>query len=108
LIDGLDECEQHSAQLEVLRFKFMISSRPESHIREKFEDPSFYGLFFHLNMEQSFDYVRRDELPCIHREHPNSMGDIPTPWPPIDVLETLVEKSSGHFIHPATVIKFVD
>jgi hypothetical protein len=62
-------------------------------------------------MERSFDDVRkylRDEFSRIHREHRNTMQDTPTPWPPNDILEALVEKSSGHFIYPATVIKFVD
>ncbi|KAJ7841119.1 hypothetical protein B0H13DRAFT_1649320 [Mycena leptocephala] len=36
------------------------------------------------------------------------MGNIPTPWPSPEILETLVRNSSGYFIYASTVIKFID
>jgi hypothetical protein len=36
------------------------------------------------------------------------MATVPTPWPSPDVIERLVEKSSGYFIYASTVIKFID
>jgi hypothetical protein len=36
------------------------------------------------------------------------MGKIPTPWPSPEILETLVQNSSGYFIYASTVIKFID
>ncbi|KAJ7639568.1 hypothetical protein FB45DRAFT_906024 [Roridomyces roridus] len=33
---------------------------------------------------------------------------VPLPWPSADVVDALVEKSSGYFIYASTVIKFVD
>jgi hypothetical protein len=50
----------------------------------------------------------RHEFSRIHREHPNTLQKIPTPWPSPEILEILVEKSSGYFIYASTVIKFVD
>ncbi|KAJ7437052.1 hypothetical protein FB451DRAFT_181483 [Mycena latifolia] len=123
LIDGLDECEAQSAQQEILSLigstanahprplRILISSRPESHIREKFEESSFDGLYDSVNIEQAFDDVRiylRDEFSRIHRQHHETMEHIPTPWPSTDILEKLVENSSGYFIYAATVIKFID
>ncbi|KAJ6456912.1 hypothetical protein C8R45DRAFT_568786 [Mycena sanguinolenta] len=122
IIDGLDECNGHDVQAEILRairnlashyttpFRFFVASRPEPHIREVFES-TFYSSHYHsVNVEQSFDDVRtylRDEFARIHREH-STMAKIPLPWPSSDVLKNLVEKSSGHFIYPSTIIKFID
>ncbi|KAJ6479126.1 hypothetical protein C8R45DRAFT_933905 [Mycena sanguinolenta] len=36
------------------------------------------------------------------------MANIPSPWPTPDILEKLVQNSSGHFIYAATIIKFID
>jgi hypothetical protein len=123
LIDGLDECESDSAQVEILRllrdtardhprpFKVLIASRREPHIREMFEEPSFSRLYDPVNIKQSFEDVERylcDEFSRIHREHQGTMSSIPAPWPSPDVLAKLVEKSSGYFIYASTVIKFID
>ncbi|KAJ7699796.1 hypothetical protein B0H14DRAFT_2417482, partial [Mycena olivaceomarginata] len=123
LIDGLDECEGENVQQEVLRFvsdavrenirmfRILIASRPEPHIREIFERSSVKPLYRGLNITQSLNDVKktfRDEFWRIHREHRVTMEAIPTPWPSWNVLNGLVEKSSGYFIYASTVIKFVD
>ncbi|KAJ7460259.1 hypothetical protein FB451DRAFT_1000913, partial [Mycena latifolia] len=123
LIDGLDECENPNIQLEILsligsaanhrsvRFRILVASRPEGHIREKFEESSFHGLGDSVNIEQSFEDVRtylRDGFSRIHHEHRDTMCEIPTPWPSPDILESLVTKSSGYFVYVSTVIKFID
>ncbi|KAF7352258.1 NACHT domain-containing protein [Mycena venus] len=123
LIDGLDECETQDLQVEILRlvgsavqhhpktFQFLIASRPEAHIRETFNDPSFNGILDSVNVEKSFEDIRRyfaDEFTRIHREHRDTMGSIPTPWPSPKVVDSLVWKSSGYFIYASTVIRFID
>ncbi|KAJ7660598.1 hypothetical protein B0H17DRAFT_954075, partial [Mycena rosella] len=123
LIDGLDECEGLNVQQEILRLiafiahnrslrlKFLIASRPEAHIREEFEEDSFQELYDSVNVEQSFDDIRkylRDEFTRIHREHQHTMGNIPTPWPSTETLNHLVRKSSGYFIYASTIIRFID
>ncbi|KAJ7889153.1 hypothetical protein B0H14DRAFT_1176452 [Mycena olivaceomarginata] len=123
LIDGLDECEGHHIQREILRLiastvkdlglrlRILIASRPEPHIRQTFEEKSFWGLVDFVNIEQSFEDVRtylRAEFSRIRHEHRTTMGSIPTPWPSPRILETLVENSSGYFIYASTVIKFID
>ncbi|KAJ7289587.1 hypothetical protein C8J57DRAFT_1278071 [Mycena rebaudengoi] len=123
LIDGLDECEGQDVQQEILRairntsstdslpLRFIIASRPESHIREVFDSSLYQGACRRFNVEQSFDDVRKylcDEFARIYREHRETMAAIPQPWPLPDVLNKLVEKSSGYFIYASTIIKFID
>ncbi|KAJ7196329.1 hypothetical protein B0H12DRAFT_965411, partial [Mycena haematopus] len=122
LIDGLDECEGHGIQEEILRairnssyeqpipLRFIVASRPEPHIREVFDSPLYIGNYRSFNVEQSFADVHKylgDEFSRIHREH-HTMGAIPSPWPSHDVLWELVRKSSGYFVYASTIIKFVD
>ncbi|KAJ7894592.1 hypothetical protein B0H14DRAFT_736986 [Mycena olivaceomarginata] len=122
LVDGLDECDNKLAQKEVLRLiqdvasepntalRFLVASRPESHIREAL-GPNLRPTIRSFNIRQSFDDVRtyfQDNFERIHHDHEKTMRSIPTPWPPEKVMKALVEKSSGYFIYAATVIKFVD
>ncbi|KAF7372937.1 putative nwd2 protein [Mycena sanguinolenta] len=120
LIDGLDECDEHGVQGEVLRaiqhpssnhpifLRFIIASRPEPHIRQVFQSSSSHCHSF--NVEQSFEDVRkylRDEFSRVHRNH-LTMQNISSPWPGCDVLEELVWRSSGYFIYASTIIKFIE
>ncbi|KAF7354128.1 putative nwd2 protein [Mycena venus] len=121
LIDGLDECEGHNIQQEILHLirsttkdngclRILLASRPEPHIRDMFEDEFFQGLFESTNIQQSFIDVRTylcAEFLRIHRKH-HTMRSIAAPWPSPHILEMLVKKSSGYFIYASTVIKFVD
>ncbi|KAJ6484217.1 hypothetical protein C8R45DRAFT_1075423 [Mycena sanguinolenta] len=122
LVDGLDECEQHGVQQEILRaiqiassqspifLRFIVASRPEPHIREVFESPVYSEILRSVNVEQSFDDVEKylcDEFGRIHCEH-SSMAHIPLPWPSPDIVRKLVQKSSGYFIYASTIIKFID
>ncbi|KAJ6460176.1 hypothetical protein C8R45DRAFT_842845, partial [Mycena sanguinolenta] len=121
IIDGLGECHGQNIQLEILRIlrdstsehliplRFVVASRPESHIRELLDSPHYFDIC-RLNVEKSFDDVRqylRDEFSRIHHEH-WTMASVPSPWPSPGLLEDLVWKSSGHFIYPSTIIKFID
>jgi hypothetical protein len=36
------------------------------------------------------------------------MMAVPTPWPSPDVVDSLVDKSSGYFVYASTVIRFID
>ncbi|KAJ7690381.1 hypothetical protein B0H17DRAFT_905185, partial [Mycena rosella] len=123
LIDGLDECEGVNIQQEILRLaastahdhslrlRFLIASRPEVHIREKFEEPFFHGVYDSVNIRQSFEDIHtylHDEFARIHQEHWHPMRNIPAPWPSAEILNDLVEKSSGYFIYASTIIRFID
>jgi hypothetical protein len=89
---------------------FFISSRPEVHIRETFDEPLLGGVYRGLDVQQSFTDVRkylRHEFSRIHREH-GTMVRVPRPWPSSEVVEDLVEKSSGYFIYAATITRYID
>ncbi|KAF7335044.1 NACHT domain-containing protein [Mycena venus] len=123
VIDGLDECDGTDIQQEILRslgnairdkqlsLRFLIASRPELHIRDIFVGPCLNCCHCPLNIEQSFNDVRKylvDEFTRIHGDHHETMAAVPRPWPPAEVIHELVEKSSGYFIYASTVIKFID
>ncbi|KAJ6555399.1 hypothetical protein DFH09DRAFT_923807 [Mycena vulgaris] len=118
IIDGLDECEGRQMQQDILRIlcnsfpqyrtcvRIFISSRPEAHIGDL-----TWGAYCAVNVEQSFTDVQKylaDEFARIHHDHPRTMANIPRPWPSEEIVETLVTKSSGHFIYASTIIKFID
>ncbi|KAJ7033858.1 hypothetical protein C8F04DRAFT_957211, partial [Mycena alexandri] len=122
VIDGLDECAGNDVQQEILwvignavsreslPILFLIASRPESHISETLAGPPLDTTHWPLNIEESFDDVRiylQAELDRIHREH-RTMAAVPYPWPSVQIVNHLVEKSSGYFIYAATIIKFID
>jgi hypothetical protein len=93
-----------------LPFRFLIASRPESHIREIFTD-ALNNIHCPLNVEQSFEDVRRyllNEFARIHREHHATMARVPYPWPTPEIVDNLVHNSSGYFIYMSTIIKFMD
>ncbi|KAJ7878471.1 hypothetical protein B0H13DRAFT_1631176, partial [Mycena leptocephala] len=90
---------------------FFIASRPECHIRETFACLGLDGLHRPLNVNQSFQDVRKyllDQFARIHAENRITMTTVPAPWPSSDIVEALVDKSSGHFVFVSTVIKFID
>ncbi|KAJ7118218.1 hypothetical protein C8R44DRAFT_854231 [Mycena epipterygia] len=122
IIDGLDECDGQDVQQEILRsicyaihemklsVQFLITSRPEPHISEMFHTPPLDKYHRPVNVEQSFEDVRKylsDEFTRIHRDH-ETMARVSKPWPAVADMEHLVRKSSGYFIYASTVIKYID
>ncbi|KAJ7248350.1 hypothetical protein C8J57DRAFT_1724212 [Mycena rebaudengoi] len=124
IIDGLDECNDPGVQQEVLRsignsirkqdlfpLQFVIANRLEPHIHEIFQGSLFHKIHHSFNVDNSFEDVRtylEDEFARIHREHHETMAGVSSPWPSQEVIEYLLDKSSGYFIYASTVIKFVD
>ncbi|KAJ7790984.1 hypothetical protein B0H14DRAFT_2203462, partial [Mycena olivaceomarginata] len=81
--------------------RFFVASRSEPHIRETFMGV-LTGSHQPLNILQSFDDIRKylvDEFARIHREHHKTMARVPSPWPSTEIIENLVDKSSGYFIY---------
>ncbi|KAJ7731711.1 hypothetical protein B0H14DRAFT_2409395 [Mycena olivaceomarginata] len=122
LIDGLDECNGHNIQQQILHLigsaakkhhlavRILVASRPEPYIRETFGEEALRGVADSTDIEQSFEDIRtyfRDEFSRIHRNH-SAIKNISTPWPGPYTLGKLVQNSSGYFVYAATVIKFVD
>ncbi|KAJ7476516.1 hypothetical protein FB451DRAFT_245081 [Mycena latifolia] len=119
-IDGLDECEGQDVQEEILRvldesfredhppIRIFIASRPEPHIREALQACGRWTS--HVDVKQSFTDVRnylQTEFARISSEH-ETMNAVSGSWPTSEALRQLVSNSSGFFIYPTMIIKFVD
>ena len=124
IIDGLDECHDKAAQQSILRLlyesitvhklplRFLIGSRPESHIRASFDQESLYTITHRVILDETFNPGRdirvllQDGFAKISAEK-SIPSHVKQPWPGEGVIDLLVQRSSGQFIYPATVLKFV-
>ena len=131
IIDGLDECEGEDMQSNVLRLLgsvfqrpsvgrcdricFIVTSRPEPWIHDEFTIEPLSSITRQIFLGQTPE--ANDDIRTFFRlgfteihdspKHRNTMSNVPKPWPSYRVLDDLVDKASGHFIYPATVLKFV-
>ena len=121
IIDGVDECADERMQQCFLSLlgcavdngglplRFLISSRPERHIRETFDHSISVSVTSRIALNDdvdSDDDIRRylvQEFSRISTER----GIASHTWPPEGALDRLVQTSSGQFIYAATVVKFV-
>ncbi|KAF7342401.1 hypothetical protein MVEN_01829100 [Mycena venus] len=125
ILDGLDECDDYNVQQGILRLfidairvhqlplRILVSSRPEPHIREVIrtnETLKVCRLLEVLADQTAYDDIRiyfRDGFSKIRSEFSDRGIMFAETWPPHEILEHLVKKSSGIFIYAATVIRFV-
>jgi hypothetical protein len=122
IIDGLDECRDTVTQHSILRplcetitarklpLRFLIGSRPESHIRATFDQRALCSITHRVALDETFNPGRDVQvflldgfadvlsMPC----------HVQQPWPAKGIIDLLVQRSSGQFICAATVLKFVD
>jgi hypothetical protein len=128
IIDGLDKCQGNNDQSIILSdvldpvdkhrlpLRFLIMSRPESHIQETFAEPVMSSLTKVLSIYGSFgahfDVVKylRDEFRRIHnsKRHKDIIQFVSTSWPSDKVIQQIAKKSGGYFIYAATIIKYID
>ena len=124
IIDGLDECNDTATQQLILRLlcetiavhklplRFLIGSRPESHIRESFDQESLFTVTRRVVLDETFDPGRdiqvflQDGFANICAKN-SILSHVEQPWPGEGVIDLLVQRSSGQFIYAATVLKFV-
>ena len=124
IIDGLDECHDKATQQTILRLlcetitvhklplRFLIGSRPESHIRDSFDQESLYTITRRVVLDETFDPGRdvrvflRDGFAEICAKN-SILSHVEQPWPKEGIIDLLVQRSSGQFIYAATVLKFV-
>ena len=124
IIDGLDECHDTAIQQLILRLlfeiitvhklplRFLIGSRPESHIRDSFDQESLYPVTRRVILDEKFNPGRdievflRDGFAKICANN-SILSHVEHPWPGEGVIDLLVQRSSGQFIYAATVLKFV-
>jgi len=131
IIDGLDECEGEEVQSHILRhlgsvFRFpsvgrlahvcfIVTSRPELWIRDEFANEPLSRITRQMFLGQTAE--ANDDIRTFFRmgfteihdspKHRLTMSNVSKPWPSYRVLDDLVERASGQFIYPATVLKFV-
>jgi hypothetical protein len=122
VIDGLDECSDPGIQSDLLRIiasavphlpyplRFLITSRPEFHITHAFQHDLKKVARCNLSDDPNADEDIRiflegqfAELRLTHRDKQY----LPPQWPPLGAISSIVERSSGHFIYAATVIRFI-
>ena len=124
IIDGLDECHDKTTQQLILQFlyesirvhklplRFLVGSRPESHIRHSFDRESLYTITHRIVLDETFHPGRdiriflRDGFAKICADN-SIMSHVEQPWPAEGIIDLLVQRSSGQFIYAATVLKFV-
>ena len=124
IIDGLDECRDNATQQMILRLlcetitvhklplRFLIGSRPESHIRESFDQESLYTITRRVVLDETFNPGRdirvflQDGFAKICARNP-ILSHVEQPWPEEGIIDLLVQRSSGQFVYAATVLKFV-
>ncbi|TFK38267.1 hypothetical protein BDQ12DRAFT_748739, partial [Crucibulum laeve] len=127
IIDGLDECinekQTHILQLisKAVSTKgfplcVLVSSRPERHLMDEFEQEYISKLFHELSLTTTtttYSDIRlvleSGFLKILESStHRDTMKGIVRPWPSKAILDELVSRISGQFIYAATVLKYVD
>ena len=122
VIDGLDECLNSEIQCDLQQIiasavphfpyplRFLITSRPESHITYTFQhiigEVAQYNLSNDSDADKDIRHFLDGEFAKIRLTHPLRQY-LPSQWPPPASVSSLVERSSGHFIYAATVIRFI-
>ena len=132
IIDGLDECEGEDVQSNVLRLLgsifqrpsiggcnricFIVTSRPEPWIHDEFTIEPLSTITRQIFLGQTPE--ANDDIRTFFRlgfteihdspKHRLTMSNVAKPWPSYSILDKLVDKASGQFIYPATVLKFVN
>ena len=124
IIDGLDECRDKLDQQLILQLlcetitnhklplRFLIGSRPESHIRDSFDQESLRTVTRRVVLDETFNPGKdiqvflQDGFAKICAKNP-ILSHVKQPWPEEGIIDLLVQRSSGQFIYAATVLKFV-
>ncbi|KAI3596559.1 nwd2 [Moniliophthora roreri] len=125
VIDGLDECSGIPNQQRILSIlstalpkqlplRFLVCSRPEPPIREKFNTENFRPYLRRVALDETFSpghdiaIFLTSSFEQIRNSPRNEHIEFPVLWPARGVIDELVQKASGQFIYAATVVKFVN
>jgi len=121
VIDALDECDsmediqlilqllEEAKDLETVRIKIFLTSRPEIPIFDGFRqlsDEAYQDFILHnipldtVNADISTFFLQK--LSPLKAKH-----GLETPWPGEQIIEQLVERAAGLFIYAATTLRFI-
>ena len=122
ILDGLDECLSDDDQQLVLDvisetlyplnpdLRVLVCSRPEPAISTAFRGATFQGISTSISLSHDVDSdadIRTLLVEQFARLR-QQLLDVPNgEWPTAADIERIVQKSSGHFIFAATVIKYI-
>ncbi|KAF5357219.1 hypothetical protein D9756_006360 [Leucocoprinus leucothites] len=123
-IDGLDECADKDAQMEIINivvssahsrstpFRWAIFSREEPHIVSTFASPSVsshcYSVFLPISREADGEielYLRGGFKNILRRRN---FLHLSSSWPTDEDIRKLVRGAAGLFAHSTTVLRFID
>jgi len=125
VIDGLDECLNKDAQINLIRFlsssmaryqlplKFLIVSRPEPHLKTAIALASERSIISRLELNDDFapdEDIRHfltDKFLEIKTSH-QLRSHIPPLWPSEEQIEMLVRKASGQFLYASLAVRFIN
>ncbi|KAF9555779.1 hypothetical protein CPC08DRAFT_604871, partial [Agrocybe pediades] len=122
IIDGLDECNVVNSQRDLLLtlhevtstttlIRFLVCSRPESHLNNTFSLSHMVPIVYKIFLDD--DYAARGDIRVYLEDKFKQIKErhvfkhmLPAPWPTPEMVDVLVDKSSGQFIYAATVIRY--
>ncbi|KAF7977389.1 hypothetical protein HWV62_4007 [Athelia sp. TMB] len=124
VVDALDECNDREAVQEFigilasacssrqLPLRWLVTSRSEEHIRQSFSNavPAAATRVLQLetfNAETDIKSFLEARFSDIIHHNPLLFRDVHQPWPSLEDLMALVEKSNGLFIFASTLVKFL-
>ncbi|KAF9441483.1 hypothetical protein P691DRAFT_854337, partial [Macrolepiota fuliginosa MF-IS2] len=129
ILDGLDECDGESNQLEIIELInnllhsntsfpiiWMICSRSESHLKRTFARSDYamqcWREFLPIDSEESRSDTEtfiRGRFREIHDQYGEYVEeDVDGCWPPEATTERIIEKSSGLFVLADTLLKHIE
>ncbi|KZP12187.1 WD40 repeat-like protein [Athelia psychrophila] len=125
IIDALDECEDEFLLGEILsllirglrdshvRLRVLIASRPLTHIEQEMTKEESLPCIRRVELQKfrAEDDIRiflRESFTAIYDRSRSYMDDVPPPWPSEEIVDGVVDKTSGLFIFATTVINFVN
>ncbi|KAJ3554722.1 hypothetical protein NP233_g12361 [Leucocoprinus birnbaumii] len=123
-IDGLDECADIGAQMEIIEviassvnagttpFRWAIFSRSEPHLTSTFDSPLVsphtHRVFLPISRQADTEielYLRGGFANILRRKN---LLHLASTWPSDNDIKGLVDAAAGFFAHPATVLRFID
>ncbi|KAF9525706.1 hypothetical protein CPB83DRAFT_858961 [Crepidotus variabilis] len=126
VVDGLDECKSPEMQVYILKtianvipklpipIRFLIASRPETHIRAAINDLFSHIPLHRINLDEDQDIRKdleeyyHDRFNAIRRDHPSLRGqEAYQTWPSQEQIEALIAKSATQFIFASTVMNYI-
>ena len=123
VIDGLDECDNTEIQSHILRaaatatrrlrrpFRILIACRPEIHIMQTLNDPTFNYSEFDLgkrNANHDIELFLNDKFDELKKNHPLAKrGSFPASWPGPDIIAKITENASGQFIYASVIMAYI-